>query len=148
MEDTQKERREVRLLNETPLQTLTLERPRSTLHPTGQKYQANGFHCEVIAVPFRPRPKHDRVDNQGARNKIQRNAQICHSRKMEDTTKQVESLPSIGVPKLDADPVRSKWCGYIGTGGIPITRLISVKKIDWLKSDEPGGHEIESGHPV
>ncbi|GFU23731.1 hypothetical protein TNCV_2341211 [Trichonephila clavipes] len=65
-----------------------------------QRYLANGSHCEAMAVltgpkpipkvNLVPRPKHNTafvgftcVNNQGERNNIQGNAQICRSTRIE-----------------------------------------------------------------
>ncbi|GFV51744.1 uncharacterized protein TNCV_1321001 [Trichonephila clavipes] len=65
--------------------------------PPRQRYQANGLHCETIAILSCPkpipqvipvlRPKYNtivvrftRVNNQGERNNVQGNAQLCRSR--------------------------------------------------------------------
>ncbi|GFX60877.1 hypothetical protein TNCV_1311701 [Trichonephila clavipes] len=73
-------------------------------HGSGQWYQTNGLQCDAMAVLPCPKPitqtitvprlKHNiafvrftRVNNQGERNNIQRNAQICRSKGLEQNNR-------------------------------------------------------------
>ncbi|GFW38386.1 transposable element Tcb2 transposase [Trichonephila clavipes] len=73
-----------------------------TLYSTAQRYHANGSHCEAMVVLTCPkpipygylvsRPKRNiafvgfiQVNNEVERNNIRGNAQICHSRRMEQS---------------------------------------------------------------
>ncbi|GFT13587.1 hypothetical protein TNCV_3830621 [Trichonephila clavipes] len=86
-------------MKENPFSTIK-HGGRGIMFRAAQRYQANGSHCEATAVltclkpipkvNLVPRPKHNaafvgftRVNNQTERNNIQGNAQISHSRKIE-----------------------------------------------------------------
>ncbi|GFW72544.1 hypothetical protein TNCV_3797721 [Trichonephila clavipes] len=124
---------------------------------TGQRYQANGLHSEVMAFLLCPKPVLQAipvlrlelntafVNNQGERSNIQANVQMSHSRIMEqnnhrdETTKLPESIPRAILRQIGPTTPLSP-CKSMARGGPTGGHVWTV----WRRREMPAPSQISS----